>query len=184
MADESTHLTASEVRRIISRLRGPEILRLSALARTWAIGLRQHGADDLLNEALDRVLSGRRPWPSDVPLPTFLSQIMRSVASQWRREDHREPLKEDLTDKMFDEESHNPAARYEMDDLISRMRGALGADQLALSVFDHILTDIDRKEVQATLGVDATQYDTARRRMVRQLFEAFHSGWNNESQGH
>jgi hypothetical protein len=109
---------------------------------------------------------------------------MRSVASQWRRENRREPLMEDRTDKMFKDESHNPTACYEMDDLISRMRRALGADPPALGVFDHILADSDRDEARAALQVDATQYDTARRRMVRQLFEAFHSGWNHESQGH
>lgn len=184
MDDEATHLTLGEVRRIVGRLRRPDILRLAALARTWATGLRQHDADDLLNEALDRVLSGRRLWPSDVPLPAFLSQVMRSIASQWRREGQREPLKEDETEKVLEEESHNPVACYEVDDLISRMRRALGADQPALGVFDHILVDSDRAEAQAALGMDATQYDTARRRMVRQLFEAFHSGWNHESKSH
>jgi DNA-directed RNA polymerase specialized sigma24 family protein len=85
MDDDATHLTPGEVRRIIGRLRGPDLLRLSSLARTWATGLRQHDADDLLNEALDRVLSGRRPWPSNVPLPAFFSQVMRSIASgAWR----------------------------------------------------------------------------------------------------
>lgn len=184
MHDEAAHLTPGEVRRIIGRLRGPDILRLSALARTWATGLRQHDADDLLNEALDRVLSGRRPWPTDLSLPTFLSQVMRSIASQWRRENRREPLKEDETGMAFEEESENPAAGYEMDDLISRMRQALDTDSSALGVFDHILADSDRYEAQAALGVNATQYDTARRRMVRQLFEAFYSGWKHESQGH
>jgi DNA-directed RNA polymerase specialized sigma24 family protein len=183
MDDETTHLTPGEVRRIIGRLRRPDILRLSALARTWATGLRQHDADDLLNEALDRVLSGRRPWPTDLALPTFLSQVMRSIASQWRRENRREPLTEDETGKVFEEESHDPATCYEMGDLISRMRRALDTDPSALGVFDHILADSDREDAQAALGVNATQYDTARRRMVRQLFEAFHSGWKHESQG-
>ena len=64
MDDKATHLTLGEVRRILGRLRRPDILRFSALARIWATGLRQHDADDLLNEALDRILSGRRPWPS------------------------------------------------------------------------------------------------------------------------
>jgi DNA-directed RNA polymerase specialized sigma24 family protein len=184
MDDEATHLTQGEVRRIIGRLRGPELLRLAALARIWATGLRQHDADDLLNEALGRVLSGRRPWPTQVSLPTFLSQVMRSIASQWRREDRRELLKEDEGETVLDEESHNPVATYERDDLISRMRHALEADLPALGVFDHILADSDREEATAALGMDATQYDTARRRMVRQLFEAFHSGWNYESQSH
>ena len=183
MNDEATHLTLGEVRRIIGRLRGPDIVRLSALARTWATGLRQHDADDLLNEALDRVLSGRRPWPTEVSLPAFLSQVMRSIASQWRREDRREPLKEDEANKVFDEESHNPTECYEMDDFISRMRRALGIDPPALGVFNHILADTDRDEAQIALAMDTTQYDTARRRMARQLFEAFHPGWNHESEG-
>jgi DNA-directed RNA polymerase specialized sigma24 family protein len=177
MDDRATHLALEEVRRILSRLRPPDILRLSALARTWAAGLRQQDADDLLNEALDRVLSGRRPWPSDVPLPAFLSQVMRSIASQWRREDRREPLKEDETGQVLEEESHDPGAGYEMDDLVARMRRALADDPAALGVLDHILADSDREDAQAALGMDATQYDTTRRRMIRHLFGAFHSGW-------
>ena len=93
MGDEATHLTPGEVRRIIGRLRGPDLMPLAALARVWAAGLRQHDADDLLNEAFDRVLSGRRPWPIDVPTPALMSQVMRSIASQGRQEDRRAPLK-------------------------------------------------------------------------------------------
>jgi DNA-directed RNA polymerase specialized sigma24 family protein len=184
MDDETTHLTPGEVRRIIGRLCGPDLVRLAALARVWATGLRQHDADDLLNEALDRVLSGRRPWPVEVSLPAFLSQVMRSIASQWRQEARREPLKEDEVGEVFEEESHNPSACYEMGDLIARMRRALGSDPPALGVFQHILADTNREDAQAALGMTATQYDTARRRMVRRLLEAFHAGWNHESQRH
>src|SRR5579885_2272587 len=164
MDDEATHLTPGEVRRIIGRLRGPDVVRLGALARVWASGLRQHDADDLLNEALDRVLSGRRPWPIEVSLPAFLSQVMRSIASQWRQEARREPLKEDETGEMVEEESHNPGACYEMGDLIARMRRALGTDPPALGVFEHILADSDREDAQAALAMTATQYDTMTRR--------------------
>ena len=31
------------------------LMGLATLARVWATGLRQHDADDLLNDALDRV---------------------------------------------------------------------------------------------------------------------------------
>lgn len=182
MDDEATHLTPGEVRRIIGRLRGPDLVRLGALARVWATGLRQHDLDDLLNEALDRMMSGRRLWPIDVPLPAFLSQVMRSIACQWRQEDRREPLKEDKTERVFEEESSNPAASYDIGDLISRIRRSLGIDPQAQGVFDHILADSDREDAQAVLGMNATQYDTARRRMVRRLFEAFHAGWNHDHQ--
>lgn len=184
MDNEATHLTPGEVRRIIGRLRGPDLVRLAGLARIWATGLRQHDADDLLNEALDRVLSGRRLWPIDVPLPAFLSQVMRSIASQWREDNRREPLREDETGEVLEEESHSPGTRYEVDDMIARMRRALETDLSALGVFEHILADSDREDAQVALGMDATQYDTARRRMARRLFEAFHAGWNHEPQRH
>lgn len=109
---------------------------------------------------------------------------MRSIASQWRQEDRREPRKDDETEEVFEEEMHNPGAGYELGDLIARMRRALGTDPPALGVFEHILADSDREDAQAALGMNATQYDTARRRMVRQMFEAFHAGWNYEPQRH
>jgi DNA-directed RNA polymerase specialized sigma24 family protein len=159
MSDEATHFTPGEVRSNISRLSEPDLMLFAALARVWAKDLRQHDADDLLNEALDRVLSGRRPWPIVLPLPAFLSQVMRSIASQWRQQDHREPLKEDRIGEVLEEESHKPVAYYEEDDLISRMRRALATDAPALGVFEHILKDSDREDAQAALGMDATQYD-------------------------
>jgi DNA-directed RNA polymerase specialized sigma24 family protein len=178
MDEQSTHLTSDEIRRIFARLRPADIVRLSALARTWATGLRQHDVDDLLNEALDRVLSGRRPWPSHLPLPVFLSQVMRSISGQWRRELRREPLIEDERANGPDEQGENPTPSHEMGDLIARMRDALVDDANSLGVFDHILADSDREEAQAAMGIDAARYDTARRRMVRHLFNSFHSGWN------
>ena len=59
MDDEATHLSLGEVRRIIGRLRGPDLVRLSLLGRVWAAGLRYHDPDDLLYEALDRILQER-----------------------------------------------------------------------------------------------------------------------------
>lgn len=176
MNDDAKHLGLGQVRRILGRLRAPDILRLAALARTWAMGLRQHDADDLLNEALDRILSGRRPWPSEIPMPAFLSQVMRSIADQWRREEHREPSLGESA-YMGEEQSDNPRGTYETQHLIARMRDALAQDPAARGVLDHILADSDREEAQAALGMDATRYDTARRRMIRHLFDRFYAGW-------
>jgi DNA-directed RNA polymerase specialized sigma24 family protein len=178
MNDDSTHLSLAEVRRALRRLGAPEIVRLGALARAWGKGLRQHDSDDLLAEAFERVLSGRRPWPVQVPLPAFFSQVMRSIRSQWLQEDRREPLRGDDTGDDRDENGHDPVTQYVTDHLVARMRGKLGGDPLALGVFDHILADSDRSEAQAALGIDAAAYDTARRRMVDRLFKAFHAGWS------
>ncbi len=177
MDDEPTHLSLSEVRRALDRLRSAEVLRLSLLARHWAADLGRRDAADLLNEAFDRVLSGRRPWPSDITMPAFFNGVMRSIASQWRREDARESLIDDGEDGATDKIQGGLAPDHELNDLLFRMRQALDEDSQARGVMEHILVDSDRDEAQAALGLDATGYDTARRRMIRHMFVTFNSGW-------
>jgi hypothetical protein len=59
--DESIHLSVSEIRGALAGLRRADIVRLSMLAKNWVRGLGRPDADDLLNEAFERVLAGRRP---------------------------------------------------------------------------------------------------------------------------
>jgi DNA-directed RNA polymerase specialized sigma24 family protein len=175
MAEGVEHLSLEEVGRLLSRQRQPDLLRLAALAETWIRGIRRREASDLLNEALVRVLSGDRPWPADISLPAFLSQVMRSIANQWRHEDIREPLASDQIDDL----GEGVAAGNEIDfaDLTKRMRDALADDRPALGIFDHILTQTSRKQASEQLDLDATGYDTARRRMTRTLKRQFKPGW-------
>lgn len=175
MGDDVDYLSVEEVGRLLSRQRQPDLLRLAALAKIWIRGVPRRDASDLLNEALVRILSGDRLWPADVPLPVFLSQVMRSIASQWRHEDLREPLAADGNDE-FD---HSPATEDDLDfvDLTKRMRAALFDDQMALGIFDHILSQTSRRQVCDQLSIDATGYDTARRRMIRTLRRQFNPGW-------
>lgn len=174
MDDQQDILSLEEVGRLLSRLRQADLIRLAALARVWVCGLDRRDAADLLNEALSRVLSGQRPWPADLRLPVFLSQVMRSVASQWLREDVREPL-------VFDEEGapevSESAKDGEIDDLIARMRATLADDPPAQGVLEHILLQTSREQARRLLKLDATGYDTARRRMIRTLSRKFNPGW-------
>ncbi len=175
--DEPTHLSASEIRGALASLRRADILRLSMLARNWVRGLVRRDADDLLNEAFERVLAGRRPWPSDLATPAFLNGVMRSIASQWRHEDARELLIEDQEEGCASLSEGSLDPDHELSDLIFRMHQALDEDPQARGVLEHILADSDRDEAQAALGIDATDYDTARRRMTRHMFTAFNNGW-------
>lgn len=175
MAEETHHLSLEEVGRLLGRQRQADLLRLAVLAETWVRGIFRRDAGDLLNEALARVLSGDRPWPADVSMHAFLSQVMRSIASQWRHEDTREPL---AADEFADVENITATvADFDLSDLTHRMRDALLADEQALGIFDHILTQSTRKQVCDQLGLDATGYDTARRRMTRILRRQFKPGW-------
>lgn len=176
MSDGVETLSIEEVSRLLSRLRQPDLLRLAALARTWVSGCPRRDAAELLHEALARALSGDRRWPADVPLPAFLSQVMRSIASQWRHEDKREPLADD-TDAVA--EDHLPASTNEFTDLTERMREVLQEDGPALGIFEHLLAQTSRKDARSHLGIDETGYDTARRRMIRTLQRQFSPGWTS-----
>ena len=56
----------SEVRRVIGGRGERDLLCLFMIASIRAMGLRRHAADDLLIEALDNVLCGRRRWPREL----------------------------------------------------------------------------------------------------------------------
>lgn len=179
MDGECDHLSLDEVRRALNRLRPADIVRLALLARLWASKLDRRDADDLLNEAFDRILSGRRPWRADLPLTSFLNGVMRSIAHQWRHEDHREALIDDDPDHSLDAIPDERTVDHDITDLKGRMQDALEDDPEALGVFLHILADSDRDEAQAVLGLDVQGYDTARRRMIRHMFTTFSAGWNS-----
>src|SRR5882724_11186297 len=57
-----------------------ELLRLKTIARLYARGLPPDVAwDDLLQEALTRIIVGSRRKPEEVPMVAFLAGIMRSL---------------------------------------------------------------------------------------------------------
>src|SRR5271170_6582435 len=64
-----------------------QLLRLKTIARLHARGLPPDVTwDDLLQEALTRVLTGSRKKPRGVPVVAFLAGVMRSLKSEhWRR---------------------------------------------------------------------------------------------------
>ena len=111
-----------------------------------------------------------------MPLPAFLSQVMRSIASQWRHEDQREPLADD-TDALADD--GGTTSVNEFADLTECMRSALREDTPALGIFEHLLAQTSRKDARSQLGIDETGYDTARRRMIRTLQRQFRPGWTS-----
>lgn len=176
MMDDSEYLTSAEVASLLGRLGKADILRLTAIAGAWVRICPRRDPMDMFDEVVARVLSGRRSWPADVGLVPFMHQVMRSIAHQWRVEDQRElvGIKEDVIDDRED-----TTADFEARDLIDRMRLSLSDDAEALGVFEQQLLQTGKTEAQTRLGLSATVYDTARRRMIRSLRRRFTAGWKS-----
>src|SRR5690242_10397308 len=64
-----------------------DLLRLKTIARVYARGLTPEGVwEDMLQEALTRVLVGSRLRPDGVTMVAFVAGILRSLrADYWRR---------------------------------------------------------------------------------------------------
>jgi DNA-directed RNA polymerase specialized sigma24 family protein len=173
----SEHFSAQEVARAFSRLGRADIVRLSYLSRIWAKRVDASLADDLLNEAIARALSGRRRWPTVIDLATFMAQSMRSIAHEWRLKRMRE-----VVIPVDDIALLAPIALpvQEVEAGISQVRDRVAVafedDPLALAIFTARLEDQSPSATRERLAIDATQYDTALRRMQRRLAQLFPEG--------
>ncbi|AMB46877.1 hypothetical protein [Methylobacterium sp. AMS5] len=175
MTTPPTHLAIDEARIRLRRLRPAEAVRLGELARACArsVGSATEGAE-ILNEAIARVLEGRRRWPADLPVDVFFAEVMRSIAYELRQRAWREPFLDDQTNP---DVAVDPDHRAEVESVTTAVRRSLKDDPPALRLFELELAEMTCPEIQRKLGLDATAYDTLRRRFRRRLLAAFPDGY-------
>ncbi|MFZ0008078.1 MAG: hypothetical protein WAK94_07560 [Steroidobacteraceae bacterium] len=173
-----------------------DLLRLKTIARLHARGLPPDvGWEDLLQEALTRVLTGTRTAPEGVSTVAFLAGVMRSLRSEhWRRvaaglgaggdgrrravatSDYRSyPSREAALRDVGRETTavSDPVADPERSliaiqelDSIERL---FADDPVVLRIIDGLGEGLTAEQIRATLGLSKTDYDSARRRMRRCL---------------
>lgn len=141
--------TGNDVRAAIERLSVADLARLNVLARRALIGTEYRDAQELVNEAVTRVMAaaggarGRR-WPLDVQFIPFMVMTMTGIAS-----DSRESPKQKRTKSLETlAEHHGDAGRV------------LGAHGLAHSdPLDETLAEEDRSREEQAAAEDAALID-------------------------
>jgi DNA-directed RNA polymerase specialized sigma24 family protein len=172
-----------------------DLLRLKTLARLHARGLPPDVSwEDLLQEALTRVLTGDRKVPRDVSPVAFLAGVMRSLRSEhWRRfeagrgggrgrrragapSDYRAYRTRAAALRAVDREvgeAPDPAADPERSVVAMQELNAIerlfAADPVALGIIDGLGEGLAPEQIRSALGLSKTDYDSARRRMRRCL---------------
>jgi hypothetical protein len=139
---------------------------------------------DLMHEAFDRCLDGRRSWPTHVRFSVFLGNAMRSIASAERANMvDRRSARADFADwsSSCDERGSAPSAEHEAmarQELAITMKAAaalsarLWDDEAARKVLNGILAGMSPKEMRESFGMDAKVYDAARMRVARRMRQA------------
>jgi RNA polymerase sigma-70 factor (ECF subfamily) len=147
------------------------LLRLKVSARILARGL---APDiywwDLLQEAFARVLNGTRRCPPDVHFDVFMTGVMRSIRTEYRRRQMQLHLalmrsREIAGETAAPDPERSLLAQEELEAI-----GELFADD---PVVTHIITalgdGLSAEEIRAKYGLTNTEYDSARKRMRRAL---------------
>lgn len=133
--------------------------------------------DDLQNEALVRSLEGRRNCPRNVPVTTFLGNVIRSIASEGNETDGHVHLSEELeaqqstvsglTDltKSADSAASTMDAQKMMAEVISTFDG----DETSTMLFEGTIDGIEGQELREFLGLSQKDFDSKRRFVRRRL---------------
>ena len=152
--------TPAEVSQAIISLstRHKTLLVKIAKAYAWKTSF---GHEDLIQEALTRVLEGKRAWPRKLPIVVFLRGVMRSIASDW--------VPESLDDAVDVDEigcvNHSAAARIDA----RKMLALFDDDPIAQKIFVAMLEGARGEELRDLSGLAPKDYETKRTKMRRRL---------------
>jgi DNA-directed RNA polymerase specialized sigma24 family protein len=155
-----------------------ELLRLKTIARLHARGLPPDiGWEDLLQEALTRVLTGARRIPAGLAPVTFIAGVMRSLRSEhWKRfgaahrrrhasgshGSHSAGL--EVRDAAPDPERSLIAAEE-----LQAIERLFADDPVALAIIDALGEGLAAEQMRVKLSLTKTEYDSARKRIRRCL---------------
>lgn len=159
---------------------------LSASAATLCVG-DTIAPEDLLIDAYARYLSGQRAWNDAVSLRTQFRNTMRSILSSLRKARKRKPehsLDELLNElELEDFESceaveavGTPEGEYRFQEILCVIEDAFKDDDVALDVFSGMTSGMPPSEIQESLGIDKTTYESTQRRIRRRLAKLRESG--------
>lgn len=164
----------------VGQLRPVDWHRIHKLGRARALGSSLTG-EELVQEAMKRVLDGSRPWPEGVPLIGFLAGVMRSIAdgdrakaevSETRRP--RSIFGQDgamVIDRADDASS--PEEQVAEAEECARVREGIAQlfadDYDAQILLEGIIEGLEGEALRALTGLDPTAYASKRKLISRRL---------------
>jgi DNA-directed RNA polymerase specialized sigma24 family protein len=157
-----------------------ELLRLKTLARWYARGLPPDATwEDLLQEALTRILVGKRQVPEGVPILAFVAGVMRSLRSEhWQRAERmmacdrrrgKSLSKVTHRDSELIDSAPGPDRAVMAQQQLAAIRNLFADDATALMILDGLAQGLTAEEMRVAAGLSDTDYASARKRMRRVL---------------
>lgn len=145
-----------------------QLLRLKTLARWYARGLPADVTwEDLLQEALTRIIVGKRQVPDGVAIVAFVAGVMRSLRSEhWQRVERTTGRGRSV--RLVDVAPGPDRALMAQQEL-AQVRKLFAEDTAALGILEGLARGLTAEEIRHTLGLSDTDYASVRKRMRRAL---------------
>ncbi len=163
----STYLSREELETLVLGLSDADILRLKRISEKYT-GNHEMGADDLVQEAVLRTLSGKRKTcPRSVPIVNFLSGVIRSIASGEREKKDRAGELSDVELRQLHGTISSPDDEVLEKQLFKELGVVFEEDEEILLLILYLQDGASPSEIQENEEWSETQYNSIRRRMRR-----------------
>ena len=184
-AVSSVTVSPSESADALSQLSDADLRRLERIARLRTIGLNDLDWQDLLHDAVTRLLDGSRRCPRGLSLVVFLRETMRSIVSDhWRRRSARPILLEAELPRAEDGKPSgilenapdlktNPERAAAAAETLASVEEVFREDPEAMLVIVGMANGQSPDEIQKEANMNPTRYATTQRRIRRKLARAF-----------
>lgn len=170
----------ADIETTLAGLSDADLLRLQRFAQLRSRLVPWMAWEDLLQEAVARVLDGRRKWPPTVDFMAFMRQTIRSIANEHLRREQRKPSHGEFDDERMLDGAHHANSQPERAviaaDLLDAIHTLFADDAEVLAILSGLATDESPEEIQRRSGMSATQYASAQKRIRRGLARAFPEG--------
>lgn len=180
--DDSDRLALSEVDAALRLLcdNPADFARAKSLARARAAGLIDYSAEDLLQEAFVKLLSGERRWPRNVHPLVVLTTAMHGIASNIRKRTDKGAINRHVAVSAAEGELENgqeivavervtPVENANATSELAEIQRLVAGDEDAELVVLAWADGLRGKEAADELGFDMKKYEAARKRLIRKL---------------
>jgi RNA polymerase sigma-70 factor (ECF subfamily) len=173
IANATNSLTAAEQTALINSLTAAEQTALMKIAKHYAkaafglhhakefASLLKEATENLVNDAICRVLDGRRAWPREVPSTVFLGGVIGSIAWEW---------KSDLPNQEIDTGDEGAGARGTLAKIdVMKIIALFDDDPVAQKIVMAMMDGARGEELEQLSGLNLTEYESKRKKIRRRI---------------
>ncbi|WP_152664092.1 sigma-70 family RNA polymerase sigma factor [Sphingomonas sp. SRS2] len=183
---DERYVSVAEAALALAGLTAADLARLGRIAQLRAHGLPGASWEDLVDEAIEKLLSGARRWPAKMPLVAFLREVIRSLASElWRKHaqaaivtlrSHQEEEKDEDPLLQVADSAPGPEREALARNLFEKVQVIFEGDEAVQGILSAMADGLSAEEMQHSLGLSHREYETCRRRLRRGLARYFPEG--------